>query len=143
MIETFADIAVAVNLNWEKSYEGRKFHPLSEAENILMNENGKIIQIKKNISKKLHNQKIGEFLGIMKLSKKGAQNILKKYLELKGKHKGNFHSSNSLEQCYITDMLQEMIDSNHNVMPIITKNEWYEIDTKEDLEKLEKSSKFN
>ena len=142
MIKNPADIGIAINLDWRKNYEGRKLHPLSEAENALI-EKDKIIQIKKDISKKGNNQKIAEFMGIMKLSKKGSKIILQKYLDLKKNHEGIFHNSKSLQSAYITDMLQEIINSGFNVTPVIVDGSWYEIDTPEDLEKVEKPLKFN
>ena len=142
MLKFSGDIGIAVNLNWKISYEGRTLHPLSEAENVLI-ENGKISQIRKNISKNTPNQKIGEFMGIMKLSKKGGKILLEKYLELKENHEGSFHDANSLVEAYITDMLQEIIDSEYNVTPIIVDGNWCEIDTQQDLESVEKISMFN
>jgi len=40
-------------------------------------------------------------------------------------------------------MLQEMIDSGFNVLPVIVDGEWYEVDTPQDLDNLENSLKFN
>jgi len=54
MLEITDGIRLAVNLNWKQYYENRFMHPMSEAENVLV-ENGRIIQIKRNISKSLHN----------------------------------------------------------------------------------------
>lgn len=142
VLESSADIRISVNLNWKINYEGRILHPTSEAENVLI-ENGKVCQIKKDISKKTPNQKIGEFMGIMKLSKNGSKIMLQKYLHLKENHNGDFHNSKSLEVAYITDMLQEMIDSGFNVLPVIVDGEWYEVDTPQDLDNLENSLKFN
>ena len=142
MLESCADIGIAINLDWKKNYEGRTLHPFSEAENVLI-ENGKVSQIRKNISKVLPNQKIGEFLGIMKLSKKGGEILLQKYSELKANHTGIFHTANSLQESYITDMLQEVINSGFDVSPIVVDGKWYEIDTPEDLEKVKKSFVFN
>ena len=31
------DISIAVDMNWEKNYEGRSEHPKSEAENVELN----------------------------------------------------------------------------------------------------------
>lgn len=142
MLQFSGDIGIAVNLNWEKNYEGRILHPLSEAENVLI-ENEEIIQIKKGISGKTSKQKIGEFLGIMKLSKKGGELLLQKYLDLKKNHVGAFHRAKSLKDAYITDMLQEMINSGHDVLPVMVDGNWHEIDTPEDLEDVEKCSVFN
>ena len=130
------DIGVAINLDWKKNYENRTMHPLSEAENVLI-ENSNVVQLRKNITECLSNQKIGEFLGIMKLSKKGAAYILEKYLKLKNNHNGVFHSSSSFQKSYLTDMLQEIVDSKAIVYPIVTKGLWMEIDTAEDLKRAE------
>ncbi len=137
MLQFSGDIGIAVSLNWKKNYAGRTLHPLSEAENVLI-ENEKIIQIKKDISEKSSEQKIGEFLGIMKLSEEGGKIMLQKYLELKENHVGVFHMAKSLKDAYITDMLQEIIDSGYGVSPVIVEGNWCEIDTPQDLERAEK-----
>ena len=130
------DVGVAINLDWKKNYKNRTQHSLSEAENVLI-ENYKVVRLRKNITECLPNQKIGEFLGIIKLSKKGAMYFLEKYLKLKNSHKGVFHSSPSFQKAYLTDMLQEIVDSKIIVDPIITKGLWMEIDTTEDLKRAE------
>ena len=138
MLEMTDGIRLAVNLNWKKYYQNRTTHPLSEAENVLV-ENGRILQIRKNISESLQNQQIGEFLGIMMLSSDHVKILLERYSYLKKNHIGTFHSSSSLSNAYITDMLQEIIDSGINVNPVFTEGRWLEIDTPEDLKNAEKS----
>jgi len=142
MLEFSGDIGIAVNVNWRENYEGRNFHPLSEAENVLI-ENESVYEIRKNISKNTFNQQIAEFLGIMKLSQKGGKILLEKYNQLKDNHQGSFHTANSLDQAYITDMLQEIINSGYDVRPIKTSSYWAEIDTTQDLEIVKKSSMFS
>ncbi len=138
MLEFTGDVGLAVNLNWKKCYQNRNMHPLSEAENVLV-ENGKILQIRKNISKSLENQQIGEFLGIMMLSSEHVKILLERYSYLKKNHVGDFHNSSSLSNAYITDMLQEIINCGVTVNPIFTEGKWCEIDTPEDLKNAEKS----
>ena len=138
MLEIRDGIRLAVNLNWRKYYQNRTTHPLSEAENVLV-ENGRILQIRKNISESLQNQQIGEFLGIMMLSSDHVKILLERYSYLKKNHVGTFHNSSSLSNAYITDMLQEIIDSGINVNPVFTEGRWLEIDTPEDLKNAEKS----
>ena len=138
MLEFTGDVGLAVNLNWKKCYQNRNMHPLSEAENVLV-ENGKILQIRKNISKSLENQQIGEFLGIMMLSSEHVKILLERYSCLKKNHVGDFHNSSSLSNAYITDMLQEIINCGVTVNPIFTEGKWCEIDTPEDLKNAEKS----
>ena len=137
MLEITDGIRLAVNLNWKKYYQNRSMHSLSEAENVLV-ENERILQIRKNISKSLQNQQIGEFLGIMMLSSDHVKILLERYSYLKKNHIGTFHNSSSLSNAYITDMLQDIINCGINVNPVFTEGRWFEIDTPEDLKNAEK-----
>ena len=136
-ISTTSVIGLAARINWKEYYQNRTMHPLSEAENVLI-ENRRILEIRKNISKSLENQQIGEFLGIMLLPPDQRNILLEKYLELKQNHVGAFHSSSSLSNAYLTDMLQEMIDCGATVKPVFIEGKWFEIDTSEDLKNAEK-----
>jgi len=133
MTEFTGDIGIAVDLDWEKNYVNRDQHPKSEAENVLINGN-EILEIRKNISECKKNEKIGECLGLMKLSRKGSKVFLDKYSELEISHQGKFHNAPSLEKALISDMIQELIDSEINVEPIYVSGKWCEIDTPQDLE---------
>ena len=132
------DIGIAVDLDWEKNYVDRDQHPKSEAENVLLDKDGNIRKLRKNISECEENEKIGECLGLMKLSKKASKIFLDKYSELKNSHEGKFHNAPSLEKAIISDMLQELIDSGITVEPILISGKWCEIDTPQDLEKARK-----
>jgi choline kinase len=127
------DIGIAVDLDWEKNYVNRDQHPKSEAENILINGN-EILELRKNISECKENEKIGECLGLMKFSRKASKVFLDKYSELEISHQGKFHNAPSLEKALISDMIQELIDSEINVEPIYVSGKWCEIDTLQDLQ---------
>ena len=126
------DIGIAVDLDWEKNYVNRDQHPKSEADTVLFDKEGNILEIRKNIQKP--DSKIGEFAGIVKLSKKGSNILLKKLNELHKSHNGKFHNASSLKQSIIPDMIQELIDSEINVEPIYVSGKWCEIDTPQDLQ---------
>ena len=136
ILNSKGDISVAVDLEWEKSYIGRTDHPRSEAENVIFDKNGTIIEIHKNTQNQ--SSQIGEFLGIMKLTLKGSEIFVKKFLELEKTFQGAFHTAKSLQKAYLTDMIQELIDSNVEVSPVIVSGRWCEIDTMQDLEKARK-----
>lgn len=136
LINTKGDIVIAVDLNWKKSYKGRTDHPLSEAENVLCNNKDEIIQIKKNINN--NKDKIGEFLGLVKMTEEGSKIFLEMIDNLQKNHIGKFHNAISLEKGYLTDMIQEMIDSSVKVIPSFVSGIWCEIDTKQDLDKANK-----
>ena len=135
LLDTEGDIVIAEDLNWEIAYEGRTEHPLSEAENVLLNKK-QILEIKKNIQNDKHT--IGEFLGLVKMTKKGAKMFLEKIEDLEINHRGPFHNAMSLEKGYLTDMIQELIDSSIEVTPSFIVGKWCEIDTKQDYERAKK-----
>ena len=137
LLEFSGDIGIPVDLDWEKSYDGRTHHPKSEADNVLIR-NKKIISIQKRIEKTTGNDVIGEFLGPMILSEKGSEIFVENYLKLLQTHQGPFHKAPSLKNAYLTDMLQELIDLGYEGDPIIVNSKWCEIDTPQDLEKARK-----
>jgi choline kinase len=127
------DIGVAVDLDWRKSYDGRTMHPVTEAENVLLDGNH-ILEIRKGIES---SNTVGEFLGIVRLSPKGALQWVQKYDELEKNHLGRFHQAPSIKKAYLTDMIQELIDSKIRVDPIFVSGKWCEIDTLQDLNRAE------
>ena len=137
MINFKGDIGIAVRSDWKSHYKGRTLHPLSEADNVLIDESGKIIEIRKNIQKP--NSNIGEFLGIVRLSSKGSSLFLKRFSEY---HIGTFHSSPSIKQSILPDMLQELIDLGINVEPVMISEKWSEVDTPQDLDFARKNFKY-
>lgn len=133
LLDTEGDIVLAVDLDWKKSYEKRTEHPLLEAENVMLNEENQILEIRKNIQN--YNKKIGEFLGLIKMTDKGSRIFLEKINNLQKNHTGKFHNAVSLEKGYLTDIIQEMIDSSIKITPSFISGKWCEIDTKQDLER--------
>ena len=131
------DIGIAVDLEWEEKYLSRTEHPKEQADNVLI-ENDKIIKIKKNIFEYEKFQLRGEFIGLMKLSEKGAKIFVKKYNQMLEFHKGKFQDAPSLNKAYLTDLIQELIDSEIEVLPIFVNGRWTEIDTPQDLENARK-----
>ena len=133
------DIAMAIDLNWEKSYnEGMcNSHPLDEP--VLINQK-KVLRISyKQADTMIENQTVGEFLGVIKLSANGSRTIIKKYEELEKSHVGRFHDANSLEKAKLADILQELIDSKIEISFIPVNGKWCEIDTPKDLERARKN----
>ena len=128
------DISIAIDLDWEKSYDARTDNPKSLADKVLINQK-KILRISaKETSLDIENNTIGEFLGIIKLSAKGSRIIIKKYEELEKSCVGKFHDADSFEKAKLVDILQELIDSKIEISPITITGKWCEIDTPQDLE---------
>ena len=140
IIKSKADIGIATDLNWESKYKNRTEHPKSQADNVIIEKN-QIKKIKKNISKIASNQKNGEFIGIIKFSKKGSEIFLREFNKIEKEKTNPFQYAKTFEKSYLTDMIQELIDQNIPVEPIIINGDWYEIDTIQDLENARK--KYN
>ena len=132
IIESTYDIGIAIDLKWEKNYENRTEHPKSEADLVLIKSN-KLTKIKKNLDS-IENYQLGEFLGIIKLSNIGSKKILDLFNTLNSSYQGKFHDAPSFQKAYLTDIIDELIQTNENVNPIFVDGNWCEIDTLEDLE---------
>ena len=134
VVESTYDIGIAIDLKWEKNYENRTQHLKSEADLVLIKSN-KLTKIKKNLNF-IENHQLGEFLGIMKLSGVGSKKFLDVFERLNSSHKGKFHDAPSFQKAYLTDMMDELIQTNEVVNPIFIDGVWFEIDTIEDLKNI-------
>ena len=139
IVESTYDIGIAIDLKWKKNYENRSQHPKSEADLALIKSN-KITKIKKNLNF-IENHQLGEFLGIMKLSDLGLKKFLDVFERLHSSHEGKFHDASSFQKAYLTDMIDELIQTNEVVNPIFIDGVWFEIDTIEDLENIREKIK--
>lgn len=130
------DIGLVIDLNWRKNYEARTDHPVSQADLVEIIDN-KITKIQKNLDPNV-NSTVGEFIGMIKFSSKGAKEFLKFYQNLEKNHIGKFQTADSFKKAYLTDIFSDMIEKHHNVTPIFVDGTWCEIDTPQDLKQAEK-----
>jgi NDP-sugar pyrophosphorylase family protein len=77
-------------------------------------------------------------LGIIKLSSHGSKILTDKFEYLFANNLGTFHNSTLLKKAYMTDFIQELVNSKINVTPIFISGKWCEIDTYQDLERAQK-----
>lgn len=96
----------------------------------LRNLDDEVILIGKEIPKE---KMTHEFIGIVKFSKQGAENLLKVYEELKRNHTGKFYESESLEKASDTDFLQELVNRGFKISVHETNGGWIEIHNQKDL----------
>jgi len=123
-----ADIAVAIDLDWESYWRARNENPLDDAETLKLAADGRILEIGQKPKSLAEIE--GQYMGLMKFSATGTQ-LLKK----------TFHDAEStgslrgkpLEKAYMTDLLQAMIDIGHRLDAVPVHGGWIEVDTVEDL----------
>ena len=133
-LESNHDISVVVDIDWRGYYVGRKDHPISEAENVIFNSDNEVVKIGKiNTGKEeVH----GEFIGMIKLTNRGA-NIFKQHFHRLKKIYWNkpFQRAKTFQKAYLTDFIQELVDIGIKVHCVIIESGWKEIDTVEDYKK--------
>ena len=149
LIDFDGSIGLGMDFNWEKNYEGENKHLKYEAtvgqikNNICIRiVDGRELRKSTNESisslKNSENTKTGEFVGLMRLSKTGSSVFIQTYEKIINSHTGKFHEADSIHTAYFTDMLQELIDNDVEILPINVIGKWCEIDTMQDLKIAEK-----
>ena len=133
-LESNHDISIVVDIDWRGYYVNRKEHPITEAENVIFNSDNEVVKIGKINTGR--NDVHGEFIGMLKLSNKGAE-IFKSHFNRCKKLYWNkpFHRAKIFQQAYLTDMIQELVDVGVKINCVIIEKGWKEIDTVEDYRK--------
>ena len=133
-IDSNHDISVVVDIDWRGYYVGRKDHPISEAENVIFNSNNEVEKIGKinTGNEEVH----GEFIGMIKLSNRGAEIFKEHFHRLKKIYWNKpFQRAKIFQKAYLTDFIQELVDIGIKVHCVIIESGWKEIDTVEDYKK--------
>lgn len=133
LIESNSDIALIVDVDWMRRYEGRDMHPISEAELVRL-DNGRVSRIGKDVvsPEEAH----GEFIGLAKFTRPAVEAMRAAYHRVARQYlTAPFHHAACLEKAYMTDMIQELIDLGSTVSSVDIPGGWMEIDTPQDLER--------
>jgi len=133
-LDSVHDISVVVDIDWRGYYVGRNDHPIFEAENVIFNSNNEVEKIGKiNTGKEeVH----GEFIGMIKLSNRGAEIFKQNFHRLKKIYWNKpFQRAKIFQKAYLTDLIQELVDIGIKVHCVIIESGWKEIDTVEDYKK--------
>ena len=135
LLDNKEDISIVVDIDWTGYYEGRTDHPIEEAENVIFDANNNVVKIGKILPDKeaVH----GEFIGMMRCSKKGALIFRKYFHRLKQIYSGKpFQRASVFEKAYLTDIFQDMADYGVRINCVIIEKGWAEIDTVQDYKRI-------
>ncbi len=130
------DIAAIVDTDWQDYYEGRTNHPISEAENVIMDGNKKMLKIGKHIfTDDVPKDKQGEFIGLWKFTPKGIKIFLGHFDRLNKKLRKDepYQNAKEWQKSYMTDIFQEMIDRGEDIHCVTIQKGWKEFDTVQDF----------
>ena len=123
-----ADIAVAIDLEWESYWRARNEDPLDDAETLKLANDGRILEVGQKPKSIAEIE--GQYMGLIKLSSKGVQQLKKVYYDAKN---NGLLRGKPLENAYMTDLLQAMIDLDIRLDAVPVRGGWVEVDTVEDL----------
>ena len=137
VLDSSGDISIAIDKDWEKSYQERNDNPIDKADKVLL-KNEKIIKISAKQIDLQQNEDTGELLGIMKLSSNGSKILIEHYERLEKNHTGNFHDAESFKKAKFVDILQELLSLGIEINPVPINGNWCEIDTSDDLVRAKK-----
>jgi len=128
LLQSQADIAVAIDLDWESYWRARNENPLDDAETLKLASDGRILEIGQKPQSLAEIE--GQYMGLMKFSARGLELLKNTFYDAKlaGVLRGK-----SLEKAYMTDLLQAMIDSNIRLDAVSIHGGWVEVDTVADL----------
>ena len=120
-----------VDIDWRGYYVDRKDHPIEEAEKVIFDANNEVLKIGKVITNK--EGVYGEFIGMMKLSPRGAEIIKLHFNRAKEIFWDKpFQRAQTFQKAYLTDLIQDMVDLGTSIHCVIIERGWKEIDTVED-----------
>jgi L-glutamine-phosphate cytidylyltransferase len=132
-----AEIGLVIDREFRTIYEGRTEHPLEEGEVSDLMPDGSVARVGKRALPP--EDAIGEFIGLVRLGQGGATIFSRSLAALAHRFDGRddqpFQRAVRYRNAYLTDLLQELIDSGLQVDPILIEGQWREIDTGQDLDR--------
>jgi L-glutamine-phosphate cytidylyltransferase len=128
LLQSKADIAVTIDKDWKNYWSARNENPLNDAETLKLRKDETIIEIGQKPTSL--DEIEGQYMGLMKFKPEGLRYI-----------KEIFHSaiesdeilSKPVENAYMTDLLQAVIDAGKPVTSVPVYGGWVEVDTVQDF----------
>jgi L-glutamine-phosphate cytidylyltransferase len=128
LLQSTADIAVTIDLDWEGYWRARNDDPLLDAETLKLAADGRILELGKKPTGLADIQ--GQYMGLMKFTDTGTA-VLKRVFN-EGRE-GGVLGGKTVEKAYMTDLLQAVIDAGYSIYSVPVHGGWVEVDTVSDL----------
>lgn len=128
-------IALAVDTDWQRTYNGERInHPVEAAELLWANSDFQVTRI--GIAR-IAGVKgaLGEFMGLARFDACGAQSLRHGFADARARVSDDapYGFSPSLRKAYLTDLLQDLVVHGVVMRALPFAGRWIEIDTPEDL----------
>jgi L-glutamine-phosphate cytidylyltransferase len=139
LVASPADFALIVDRDFADIYDGRTQHPLSEAEVCAVDPaTGAMTAVGKRSTPV--ESAYGEFIGLAKLSARGAAALVASYARQAALYAGREtepFGRNTWRGAYMTDLFEQLIREGERFESVDIHGRWREIDTTQDLERAE------
>ena len=131
LIESDATISVVIDLDWRLYWEARSSDPLSDAESLRLDGDQRILEIGQVAGSLDEIQ--GQYIGLMKFCGAGIETLKDVYGRLKGNGVVG-RAGRPFRSMHMTDLLQAIVESGHEVRAVPIRRRWLEIDSTDDYE---------
>lgn len=134
VIDSPFDIALAVDRQWAAAYEGRHDHPVEQAE-LTEVDGERVLRVGKQVGPE---NAVGEFIGLARYTAEGARIMRETWDDVRAKLGDDepFQNAALFRKAYLTDLFLEIIARGYPVGAALIDGGWREIDTVEDLERV-------
>ncbi|MCR5885729.1 phosphocholine cytidylyltransferase family protein [Rhizobacter sp. J219] len=134
LLDRDAPIAVVVDLGWERLWRLRMDDPLSDAETMKLDAQGRIVELGRK-PRSLDDIQ-GQYIGLVKVGRGFASRFFSIY---DGMVAGSVQDGRPKEKMYMTSYLQAHIDAAVPVLAAKVTNGWLELDSTQDLQRYERA----
>ncbi len=129
LLQCRAEVAVMVDRDWRKCWDLRFEDPLSDAESLLVDDSGSLLELGKKPDSYERIQ--GQYTGLIKIDKSRVARFVEFYDAL---DRERIYDGKDFDNMYMTSFLQALIDAGWDVKAAFVRNGWLEIDAVSDLE---------
>lgn len=125
------DITLVCDTDWRRRYVDRSEHPESDAEKMRLDDRDRVTLLSRTIAS---DEATGEFIGVMRLTAKGAAQFLEAFDQARAAHADDdaFHEGRTFAKAYLIDLLAKMIASGTALHAVRMHGGYMEIDTTQD-----------
>jgi choline kinase len=129
LLECDAEIALAIDKEWQRYWSSRMEDPLSDAETLKINEQGNIFEVGKKPDN--YDDIQGQYVGLIKVRADKAKEFVQVRQNMA---RDAVYDGQDYANMYMTSYLQFLIDQGWEARAVEIENCWAEIDSAEDLE---------
>lgn len=128
------DIALVVDRQWHRAYQGRLDHPVEQAE-LVEAAGERVLRVGKRVGQA---HAVGEFIGLARYSARGAQILRDVWRDVRQKtgDEDPFQGAAQFRKAYLSDLFEEIIARDIPIGWVPIDGGWREIDTVEDLHRV-------